>query len=413
MISYREALRLILAEAKPQPVQVVKRRNARGQVAATDLVAAIDIPPFDNSAMDGFALNSALTQAADFPLTLPVGACLAAGDLPSAASAGSAVEIMTGAPIPGGCDTVVPIEQVETLRDDDGRTTAIRIGRALASGDNLRRAGEDFRAGQLLVAQGTRLHGGHLAALAAAGVDEVPVHLLPEVGAFATGKEVSDDYERPLAAGEIYNSNLPYLESELGAAGIPFAYAGNIGDDPALFADALQALPHARIVLSCGAVSKGRWDFIPELLQEEGARIVFHGVAIKPGKPILFAVLKDGRYYFGLPGNPVATAVGLRFFVQPLIRALLGMPEESFQRIRLVAPYRKKGELRHFLKARLGSELGGEAAEFGLSILDGQESFRISPMLAMNCWAIAEENQNSLAPGDTLGVASRELFPAI
>lgn len=410
MISYADALKLIAQEAIPQPDHRVDRNEALGQIAAEDIVARLDIPSFNNSAMDGFALHAIKTfgVSADAPRRFKVGHCLAAGDVLETADQSLAVEIMTGAKMPQGFDAVVPIEKVRTIQDDSGQTVEIEIRAQLQPGDNVRYAGEDFKTGQLIATRGTRLHAGHIAAMAATGIHEVRVFHMPEIEIFTTGKEVSDAYHMPLRDGEIYNSNTPYLLCQFKDAGIPASYAGSIGDDEQAFVDTLNVGTHARIVISSGAVSMGKWDFIPELLEKNGARIIYHGVGIKPGKPILFAVLKDGRYYFGLPGNPVSTAVGLRFFIQPLIRHLLGMPAEAFHYAELRHDFQKKGDLRNFLKARLDSDDHGQTH---LTILDGQQSFKISPLLDMNCWAVIGEGQNDLRKGDSVCIAPMALFP--
>lgn len=410
MISYADALQLIAQEAIPQANHRVDRNEALGQIAAEDVIARLDIPSFHNSAMDGFALHAIKTVGVNGQTLrrFKVGHCLAAGDVLETADQSLAIEIMTGAKMPYGFDSVVPVEKVRTIQDTDGQTAEIEIQAELQPGDNVRYAGEDFKAGQLIAARGTRLHAGHIAAMAATGIHEVRVFNMPEVEIFTTGKEVSDAYHVPLRDGEIYNSNTPYLLCQFKDAGIPVSYAGSIGDDEQSFIDTLSVSPHARIIISSGAVSMGKWDFIPELLEKNGARIIFHGVGIKPGKPILFAVLKDGRYYFGLPGNPVSTAVGLRFFIQPLIRLLLGMPNENFHYAVLRHDFQKKGDLRNFLKARLDSDDHGQTH---LTVLDGQQSFKISPLLDMNCWAIIGEGQNDLRQHDSVCIAPMELFP--
>ena len=410
MISFKEALGLIAKEAKPLPYHRVDRNEALGRIVAEDVVARLDIPSFDNSAMDGFALHAIKTVGinSDKPGRFKVGHCLAAGDVLESADQNLAVEIMTGAKVPKGFDSVIQIEKVRTIKDGNGQTVEIEINSPLQIGDNIRYAGEDFKTGQIIASKGTRLHAGHIAAMAATGIHEVRVYNMPEIEIFTTGKEVSDSYNVPLKDGEIYNSNTPYLLCQFKAAGIPASYAGSIGDDEQAFVDTLNVGTNARIVISSGAVSMGKWDFIPELLEKNGARIIFHGVGIKPGKPVLFAVLKDGRYYFGLPGNPVSTAVGLRFFIQPLIRLLLSMPPEGFHYAELRHPFSKKGDLRNFLKARLDSDDHGQTH---LTILDGQQSFKISPLLNMNCWAIIGEGQNSLQKDDSVCIAPMELFP--
>jgi molybdopterin molybdotransferase len=410
MISYNDALELISNEAKLQPSYRVNRNEALGLIVAKDIYAQLNIPSFDNSAMDGFALHAIKTVGIDSttPRKFRVSHCLAAGDILKVADQNLAVEIMTGAKIPDGFNSVVPIEKVNALEDENGQIIEIEIKTQLQPGENVRYIGEDFKVGQLIAAKGTRLHAGHIAAMAATGIHEVRVFHMPEVEIFTTGKEVSDAYHVPLNDGEIYNSNSPYLLSQFKDAGIPAMYAGSIGDDKDAFIETLNVLKKARVVISSGAVSMGKWDFIPELLVKSGARIIFHGVGIKPGKPIIFAVLKDGRYYFGLPGNPVSTAVGLRFFIQPLIRQLLGMPEENFHYGELRHVFDKKGDLRNFLKARLDSDDHGQTH---LSILDGQQSFKISPLLEMNCWAIIGEGQNHLEKDDSVCIAPMELFP--
>ncbi len=410
MISYTEALALIAQEAKPQPHQRVDRNEALGLVAAEDVVARLDIPSFHNSAMDGFALQAIKTIGinSDTPARFKVGHCLAAGDVLETADQSLAVEIMTGAKIPNGFDSVIQVEIVLAINDENGHTLEIEFTAPLQVGDNVRYAGEDFKAGQIIATTGTRLHAGHIAAMAATGIHEVRVFKMPEIEIFTTGKEVSDAYHVPLKDGEIYNSNTPYLLCQLKAAGIPASYAGSIGDDEDAFVETLNICTNTRVIISSGAVSMGKWDFIPELLVKHGARIIFHGVAIKPGKPVLFAVLNDGRYYFGLPGNPVSTAVGLRFFIQPLIRLLLGMPPEGFHYGELRHDFQKKGDLRNFLKARLDSDDHGLTH---LTILDGQQSFKLSPLLNMNCWAIIGEGQNALQKDDSVCIAPMELFP--
>ena len=410
MISYKEAIALIAKEAVPQSQRTVDRNESLGYVAAEDVISQLNVPSFNNAAMDGFALHAIKTVgiSKEKPRRIRVGHCLAAGDVLDSADQSLAVEIMTGAKIPNGFDTVVPVERVRIIHDETGHTAEIEIFGELQVGENVRYAGEDLKRGQVIATRGTRIHPGHIAAMAATGIHEVRIFNMPEVEIFTTGKEVSDAYHAPLKEGEIYNSNTPYLLSQLKSAGIPTSYAGSMGDEVQAFLDTLNVGNRARIIISSGAVSMGKWDFIPQLLESHGARIIFHGVGIKPGKPVLFAVLQDGRYYFGLPGNPISTAVGLRFFVQPLIRLLLGMPTENFHYAELRHDFAKKGDLRNFLKARLDSDDHGQTH---LTILDGQQSFKISPLLDMNCWAILGEGQNNLYKDDSVCIAPMELFP--
>ena len=390
MIAYLDALNLIRRAASAPKSVTIGTHQALNRVLAEDFVAPFALPRFDNSSMDGFALRAedTVTASVDTPLTLPVLRAQAAGDVAGSNQAGSTVEIMTGAAMPLHADAVIPIENVSTLCDAQGDITHITLNQPVPLHDNVRFAGEDFTAGQPLMTVGTRLTPAHIAILYATGTTQIKVFAAPSVSIFTTGKEVSDDYDEPLGPSQIYNSNTPYLIAELQSIGIPAICAGHIGDDEDKFRAMLAAQKDARILVSSGAVSKGKWDFIPTVLGELGAEILFHRVAIKPGKPVLFARFPDGRYFFGLPGNPISAAIGLRCFMMPLLRRLLGLADESPAFARLTAPFNKKGPLRLFLKAR--TRLSPEGIT-ELEILPGQESFKIAPLLHTNAWAIFDE----------------------
>lgn len=390
MIAYLDAVKVLQEAASSTASIIVATDQALHQVLAENFYAPFALPRFDNSAMDGFALRTIDTHSASEaqPIALTVLRAVAAGDTAGSGTATHAVEIMTGAAIPADTDAVIPIENVVTTRDSNGNVTQITLDQAVPLHANIRFAGEDFTSGQLLITAGTRLNPAHIAILYSTGTTRVRVHATPTVSIFTTGKEVSDDYTQPLEPSQIYNSNTPYLIAELKTIGIPATCAGHIGDDEQKFRDLIANQTSAGILISSGAVSKGKWDFIPTALKELGAEILFHRVAIKPGKPVLFARLADGRYFFGLPGNPISAAIGLRFFIMPLLRRLLGLPDETPSYARLDAPYTKKGPLRLFLKARMTLTKESNAT---LTVLSGQESFKIAPLLQTNAWAVFDE----------------------
>ena len=401
MIAYLDALKIIQHAATPPVTTLVKTSDALNHVLAEDFSAPFALPRFDNSSMDGFALRAqdTVTASLQTPLTLPVLRAQAAGDAAGSNQAGHTVEIMTGAAMPQQADAVIPIENVTTVCDPQGHVTHITLTNPVPRHNNVRFAGEDFTTGQPLISAGTRLTPAHIAILYATGITRIKVFAAPSVSIFTTGKEVSDDYELPLGPSQIYNSNTPYLIAELRTIGIPAVCAGHIGDDEDKFRAMLAAQKDAQILVSSGAVSKGKWDFIPAVLQELGAEILFHRVAIKPGKPVLFARFPDGRYFFGLPGNPISAAIGLRCFMMPLLRKLLGLPEESPSLARLAAPYTKKGPLRLFLKARTRLTQDGTAE---IELLPGQESFKIAPLLQTNAWAILDETTTTYPAGQAI-----------
>ncbi|MFC7300285.1 gephyrin-like molybdotransferase Glp [Cognatiluteimonas weifangensis] len=403
MIAYDDALARILAACSPLPAETVATSIALARVLAQDVVSAADLPPFDNTAMDGFALATGGAELAAGNEFVVAGS-QAAGDGDAQAVVGAACEIMTGASLPAGLDAVVPVEQVAVLaRDGDGRPCRIRLQAAVVPGAHVRRRGQDVARGQTVLRAGTRLVPAARMLLAALGVAEVAVRPQVPVALLSTGRELVDDPRQPLAPGQIRNSNGPYLGDRLAEAGAAVVHRETVADDPQAFVEALQRAlaAGAQVLLSTGAVSMGRYDFVPDALRGLGAELVFHKVAIRPGKPLLFARLRGGQLYFGLPGNPVSSAVGLRFFVEPALRALLGQAPECALQLPLAAPARKKPGLRFFQKARVALADDGRAQ---VQLLAGQESFRIQPLLAANAWAVLAEDAAELPAGAMVAV---------
>jgi len=306
---------------------------------------------------------------------------------------------MTGARLPDGLDRVIPVELTERL-DAPPR---VRLLAEVEAGQNVRSAGSDVPAGATVLAAGTPLAPQHLMLLAALGIASVAVAERPRVAVLCTGRELVDDPAATLASGQIRNSNGPFLAERLPRAGAEPAHVETVGDEVeaflAAFARARDA--GARVVISTGAVSMGRYDFVPQALERLGAETVFHKVAIRPGKPLLFARLPDGTLFFGLPGNPIAVAVGLRFFVEPALRVMLGLPRETPWRAPLAADYAKKPRLRFHLKARVVLDAQGQLS---VRILEGQESYRIRPLAEANAWAVVPVEATELSAGTLVDV---------
>jgi molybdopterin molybdotransferase len=408
MIPYRDALRLILAEAHPLPRREVALEDALGRFAAGKLGSPSALPPFPNSAMDGFAL---VAGADGLPAGTRLGVAgrVAAGDplpsVPGDPEAGSghlAWEIMTGAPVPAGLDTVVPVERVE-VEEAEGLVTTIRLLDPEEAGQNIRPAGADFAPGDRVLTPGRRIGPVEVMALAALGLDAIPVHEDPGAAILSTGPELVDDPREALSPGRIRNSNGPYLASALEREGVRITARRTLGDEEAPFRQAVEEALEAgaRLVVSTGAVSMGRYDFVPEALERLGARILFHRAAIRPGKPILAAVLPGGALHFGLPGNPISAAVGLRFFVQPFLRVLREQEPERPWRMPLSGTRKKPPPFRQFLKARVEVGAGGSPE---VHILPGQQSFRIAPLLDANAWAVLPEGKGEVGEGSLVDV---------
>ena len=405
MIDYEEALSLLLADVRPLGSERIAAVDAMGRVLAGDVVAGESLPPFDNSAMDGFALRTA-------GITLQVGAEFdvegerAAGDGIAQAASG-AWEIMTGAPVPTGSDAIVPVEQVTVMaRDAAGRATRIRLQADVPGGQHVRRAGEDVRSGEVVLPAGRVVREAEAMMSAALGIASVQVARRPRVALITTGRELVDDPAAPLAPGQIRNSNGPFLAARVAAAGADVVQCETVPDDDSAFRAALgrAQVSGADVVVTTGAVSMGRYDFIPATLDSLGADVLFHKVRIRPGKPILAARLADGTRFFGLPGNPASTAVGLRFFVEPVLRAMLGLDPERAHRLPLAAPFAKRVPLRMHLKARVALDGDGRAR---VHVLGGQESVRIRPLLDANAWAVVPADVDALDAGDSVLVVGR------
>lgn len=404
MIDYDDAMQRLLDGVRAGGSELVPASSALGRILAMPVLSNEALPLFDNSAMDGFALRFDGTVAPEGS-EFSAGGEVAAGDGMSVVEgAFQAVEIMTGAPLPSGCSAVVPIEQVTVLAADaSGRATRIRVQADVAAGQHVRREGHDVAASAGIAAAGTQVDAALHMLLAAVGVSQVDVRVRPRVALLNTGRELVDDPSQPLAAGQIRNSNGPFLQARLACAGAEVVARETVGDDADAFIAALARAEAAgaTIVISTGAVSMGRYDFIPAALAQVGARVLFHKVRIRPGKPILAAQLPSGAMFFGLPGNPASTAVGLRFFVEPVIRALLGMPVESALHLPLLRDFTSRVPLRLHLKARLRCDALGRV---GVEVLDGQESFRIQPLAHADAWAVIPSDRDNLAQGELVQV---------
>ncbi len=325
LVSMAEAKRRLRAHFVPQPlgVDAVPLAGALGRVLADDVEAGIDVPPFDRASMDGFAVHAEDTFGAeeDRPVTLTVVGQVGAGENPAVAVAdGEAVEISTGAPVPQGANAVVMVEY--TWREQ----ASVRVYRPVAPGDNIMGAGADIMAGELILRRGDVLTARETAVLAALGVTHPQVFRQPRVAVLSTGNEVVAP-GTALAYGQIYDINARSLADAVTEChGVPVAL-GVVGDDrAALTARLKEGLRGADVVLVSGGTSAGVGDLLYRVIDDLGAPgILVHGVAVRPGKPVLIAVV-DGTPVFGLPGYPTSALMMFHVFVQPVVRAMAGLP---------------------------------------------------------------------------------------
>lgn len=348
MLPVEDALERILDLCDALPAETRAIDDAVGQVLAEAIVAPFDIPPHDNTAMDGYAVQSASTDGAseNGPVRLRVVGELAAGYLyEGAVGAGEAVRIMTGAPMPDGADTIVPFEETdeEGLRAPGQANEAIAdvgILKAAAAGNNIRRRGEDVRQGDHVLAEGAVLRGPEIAVLASLGISEVRVIARPRVAILSTGDELLSPGQPP-APGKIHDSNsygLSALVQQYG--GVP-KRAGIASDTvEALTASIQEALGEADLLITSAGVSRGDFDVVKEVLVREGA-IDFWTVRMKPGKPLAFGrfAAPDGRRvpHIGLPGNPVSSLLAFELFGRLAIQKLMGRAPQARPVVRAIA----------------------------------------------------------------------------
>lgn len=407
MIEFSQALNLIINSSSQLSPKVVSVAEAKGRVLAKDIASPGNVPEFNNSAMDGYAVNSSDLKNAstENPTCLQLMGITAAGETHQIDSntEGMAWKIMTGAPVPDGFDSIIPVENTKL------QGKQVTCFSAPFKGAHIRALGEDFSEGETILKQGQIVNNNSIMALAALGIDKISVFPEIKTAIFSTGKELVDDVSKPLKPGQIRNSNKPYVMEWLKQLPVKIIDGGTNLDDAEKFTQDLQTQLESKtqIIISSGAVSMGDFDFIPQTIKKLGGKIIFHKSKIKPGKPILFAKFPNGSYYFGLPGNPISANIGLRFFVSQLIRNLLGMHQEQPIKAILKTDYQKKANFRLILK---GAGAINRQAQLEAKILDGQESFKIKPLLAANGWIILTEGQTQFSAGELVDFYPSSLY---
>ena len=347
LIAYRDAVDQILSAFAPLPPEMIPLQRALGLITAEPVVAPLDVPGFDNSAMDGYAVRAADIDTPGTVLRL-------VDDLPAGSDPhieigpGTAATIMTGAPLPPGADTVVPWEDTERRNDE------VVVVRKTTPGKHVRPAGEDIRVGDIVVQAGTELRPVHLGVIASLGLGEVRAHRRPRVAILSTGDELAAPGDE-LKAGHVYDANGALLSAACARAGAEIDATALIGDEPDVIATWLrQVARHADLIVTTGGASVGEHDWIRAILESEGALTLWR-VAIKPGKPVAFGRFDDTPV-LGLPGNPGSAFVGMHVFVARAIRAMAARPiEPSSVRAKLGAAVKGSPSRTLFARVRLDS----------------------------------------------------------
>jgi molybdopterin molybdotransferase len=390
LISIDEARERVLADARPLPPERVPVTEALGRVLAEEAASDSDLPPFDSSAMDGFAVVAG--AAAELPV---VGESRAGAPAERALAAGEAMRISTGAQLPEGATAVVPVERVELL---DGR---VRVPDT-AEGDHIRRAGEDVRAGELLIAPGSDLGPAEVAVLASLGHGEALCGARPRVAVLATGDELVEP-GRPLGPGQIRDSNSVALAAQAELAGGIVTRRGVVRDEPEATVAALRdAIAAADVVCVSGGVSVGEHDHVKAGLRELGVEERFWGVRLKPGKPTWFGAAPGGTLVFGLPGNPVSAMVTFHLFARPALRRLAGADHADSRATALLdSPVKQARERESMIRCRLRAEEDGWHVD---PTTAAQGSHVLTSMLGAGAFALVPAGEGELPAGTRVDV---------
>jgi molybdopterin molybdotransferase len=395
MISVEEALERILVEVTPLNIIQVPLAESLGMVLAQDVIAQEDIPPFANSAMDGFALLSkdSKPQEGKTP-RLRVTGGVAAGYLADhTLEPGTAMRIMTGAPVPPGADTVI---QVELTRFDGPDSDWVEILQEVPPGNNIRPVGQDMRRGQIVLTRGTEIRAWEIGILATLGWDTVPVVRRARVAIVGTGDELID-IDQPLKPGKIRDSNSYLLEGVVRTAGAE-AYRLGVARDTveSLREKFNEAASHYDLIITSGGVSVGDFDLVKDIMAEKG-HINFWRINMRPGKPVAFGHI-SGIPLLGLPGNPVSSAVTFELFGRPLIRKLQGHSRLHKPHVEVIVAdgIHNRAIRRHYVRARVI----WHNDHFVAHTTGNQGSHIMTSLLNANALVIVPEGGTEVHPGD-------------
>lgn len=397
MISVEAALELILSEINPLGMERVDILSSLGRVLGEDISAGIDNPPWDNSAMDGYAVRASDVKGAskDKPKVLKIIEDLPAGyTAKKAVKKGEAIRIMTGALMPKGTDAVVMVEETER-QEARGKKREVKIFKEVKTGDNIRKAGEDFKKGDIVLRKGITIRPTEIGMLAAVGKPNVSVYQMPKVAVLSTGDELVDIDKTP-ANGKIRNSNSYALAAQVKACGAIPVQLGIARDNKKDLEEKLKFGLTTDCLVSSGGVSVGDFDFVKDVLKNMGSEMRFWKVAMKPGKPLAFGVI-GGKPAFGLPGNPISSMVAFEQFVGPAILKMMGKRDifkKAFDAL-LTKPIKKKPGRTHFVRAIVEQKNG----QFYATPLEGQGSGVLSSMVKANCLIILHEDMQDTEKG--------------
>ena len=402
VLSFEAARKLVeehSARLHPSGKELIGIINSNGRVLAEPITADRDFPPFARATRDGYAMRSA--DAARIPATLNVSGEIRAGAKQEEileVQAGSAVAIMTGAPVPSGADAVVMVEYTERLGNN------VVINKQPECGENIVPAGAEAKRGQRLLSPGRRLDPVSLGLAASLGRNRLLVYAKPRVAILATGDEVVDVDVSP-GPSQIRNSNAYSLAAQVQSAGGEPVILPIAPDEAERLKQLIGEGFESDLLLISGGVSMGKYDLVEQALSEFNAEFLFTGAQIQPGKPIVFGVAEKAKYFFGLPGNPVSTLVTFQLFVEPVLQALAGASPRklNFYRARLKKEVKVKPGLKRFLPAMLSGEFENASVE----LVPWQGSGDMAGAAHANCYLVIPADKGNFAAGEWVSILPR------
>ena len=391
MISYKQSKNILKKSKIIIGNEILKSNNCLNRVSASNIFCKVDNPLGNNSAFDGYAINSIDTKNLSKKKNklFKILGTVAAGDKPlnKKIKKFQTVEIMTGGIIPKGFDTIIPIEQIVFYPNKKKRPEYIVINKKIKKNQNIRFKGSDYKKNDLLIKKGTILQPNHILSLKTLGIKFIKVKKKPNILFFSTGNEISN--QERISNWKVRNSNSYYIKSLQENFLFNFKDGGILRDKhEKIFKKEIKKMFNSKIniILTSGAVSAGKFDFIPSVVKKFKLSNYFKNVAIRPGKPILFAkIKKKSKAIFGLPGNPISSAACFRFFVYPYLLSLLGIKDEKPIKAILKNEFNKKINFTRFIKSKINTTKNGKIE---VQILKGQESFRIQSFVQSNIWTL-------------------------
>ena len=404
MIEYRKAKKILLNSKIIIQNEIIFAKNSFNRISAKNIFSPTNYPAGNNTAFDGYAVNSRETIGLNYKnkKKFKILKTIAAGDNPKIKNVKKycSVEIMTGALIPKHFDTVIPIEKIN-FYPSKKKPKFIVIDKKISKNNHVRFAGSDYKKGEKIVSAGEIINSSHILAFKSLGVERVVVKKKPVIVFYSTGNEISEKTNIP--DWKVRNSNNLYIKSLSKNLFFDFVNGGILRDkNDKLFKKLIikNFKSKYNIVITNGAVSAGKFDFVPRIIKNFKLSGHFKGVAIRPGKPILFAKFKNkNQSFFGLPGNPISSAACFRFFVYPYLRLILNMKHERPFKAKLKNSYLKKKNFTRFLKSKVIINKNGYLE---VEILKGQESFRIKSFTGANAWTLFKSGKSAFKKGELI-----------